>query len=110
MTIKTLAIAAVAALTIAGSASAASINDENRLRDLSAPAFSAGVSATVFEGRLSQEPVGFSINDENLQRSHSAPNFTDGASGRIVEGRASANPSAIFINDENRDRFDTFER
>ncbi len=110
---NTALAAATAALILTagiGSASAASINDENRLRDLSAHQFTNQSSGRIVTGRLSQEPVGFSINDENLNRAHSAPDFTAGMSGRVLSGRSSANPSTGFINDENRSRFDTFRR
>ncbi|MEM7565982.1 MAG: hypothetical protein AAF321_02005 [Pseudomonadota bacterium] len=115
MTLRTNAILAAATLAIVattgiGSASAASINDENRLRDLSAHQFTTKASGRILTGRLSQSPVGFSINDENLQRAHSAPQFDHGVSTRIFTGRSSANPSSGFINDENRGRFDTFKR
>ncbi len=111
MTIRTLALAALATFAVAGSASAFSINDENLNRQLSAPSFTPVATSVVFEGRASQEPVGFSINDENLQRAYSSPsNISGDQSGFVVEGRSSASVASTFINDENRDRFQTFGR
>ncbi|MEM7567465.1 MAG: hypothetical protein AAF321_09570 [Pseudomonadota bacterium] len=110
MTIRALALAAVATFAVAGSASAFSINDENLQRQLTQPSFAPVAGSFVFEGRASQEPVGFSINDENLQRAHSSTDAVTGVSGVVIEGRSSASVASTFINDENRDRFQTFGR
>ena len=108
-TIRTLALAALASVTLAGTASAIELNTDNVDRaNVQISRFAVG--ATVIEGRSSAMPTRIELNTRNADRDAAALLLDVQAPRTALEGRASAAPSIAFLNDDNLDRAQAYGR
>ena len=108
MTVKTLAIAALASATLISGASAIELNTENA--DRATVTFAApAAGSVVLEGRSSDSFGPIVLNTENADRD--AVHFQAPVPGSFVlEGRSSDTNGPIILNDENRDRITAYGR